>query len=365
MLIWGMKLKENNFLKSKKNANLVISFVVFSVIFLSLCAFAVDMTVFLTARGQIQHATENAALAAASSFNETSTEQDVENVASSVISMFKTKGKVLQNLYIAQIDVKKNARALKIQTEAPVPTYFLGVVGLGYVYVRAQSSARASKVWLDENSPRVVNEYGIVISEGPVMQDTKIVKPLSSEPQKIDYTVILKEPDNNALSLGQGGYLTIRLPHVVMDKPGNDLYIEEAGIQEGYYVFAGRDKDFQYPYLDKDSQGEGIEWVNISCLAQTKEKRTFKVDNRVKVYGSASFDLGAKCSDGSYNADIAYAQYIRIVDDNEENGFENEDATRAKYFFGESSGATSGADIDAIAILNYAKLIKSSDFNSL
>lgn len=340
---------------------------IFAVVFLSLCAFAVDMAVFLTARGEIQHATETAALNAASNFNDEALSEDIENTAREVISLFKVKGRLLENLNVVSVDVKFDARAVKIKAESKVPTYFLGVLGLGYVTVQAQSSAQAAKTWLDENLPVVINQSGSIISRGPVMRDTKIIQPLSSfsEQIDIDFTSILGEPDNKALSLGQGGYLTLRLPYPLIDKSGEDLYINEIGLEEGYYVFAGKDKNPDKPYLDETNQGDGIEWTNISCLAKTSQPRTFKVDNRIKVYGSAYFDLGAKCSDGSYDADVSYVQYLRIVDDNEENGFLDENATKAQYFLGEGSGATAGADIDGVAILNHAKLIKSSDFDGL
>jgi len=351
-------------LKGTKKANLIVAFMVFAVVFLSLCAFAVDMTVFLTARGELQHASETTALMTASQLT-----SDSDNVAYArkVVSLFKLKGGLLQNLVLTSVSAKPEQKAVKIKIEAKVPTYFLGVLGLGYVTVQAQSSAQSSQINLDENLPLVLNQSGVIISKGPVMQDTKIIQPLTnfSEEIEIDYTSVLGEPDNKALSLGQGGYLTLRLPYPLVDKEGEDLSITEIGLEEGYYVFAGKDANSENPYLDETVSGDGIVWTNISCLAKTPLPRTFSRDNRAKVYGSATFDLGASCSDGSYSGDISYAQYLRIVDDNEENGFLDENSLTPQYFLGEGSGATAGADIDAVAILNRVKLIKSSDFDAL
>ena len=54
-----------------------------------------------------------------------------------------------------------------------------------------------------------------------------------------DYRLINSD-SSKGLSLGPGGYVTIRLPVPIVNKEGYDLYIREAGAaKDGYMVFAG------------------------------------------------------------------------------------------------------------------------------
>ncbi len=58
------------------------------------------------------------------------------------------------------------------------------------------------------------------------------------------------------------------------------------------------------------------------------------------------------------------AKYIRIVDDNNESAFVTSDASTyyKTMLYGEASSTTSGADIDAVSVLNHVKLIAASSF---
>lgn len=371
-----------------KKGNTVITLVMFFGIIMAFCAFAIDFTIVLTQRAKLQSITEKSAIAAASNYafldNLTPNSDKVEEGARKTLDLFKDRR--MPSVEISEIELKPNNKAVFVKTKALVPTYFLGVLGIGTIKIEAQSSAISETRWLDSSQPKVMSETRDIISQGGVLvnadlkQDTNILPPLSeaksasfiNEENTINADLIYGEPDEKPLSLGAGGYVTLRLPILLTNKKGNDLYIKEAGTNEGYFIFAGIDANPKKPYLDAENQGDGIKWVNISC---TGTPETTGVNSgaysvfvpslfswQTKFYGSGYFDLGASCSDG-YEGDISAARYVKIIDDNEENGLSANN--QPVWLLGESSNVTSGADIDAVGILNSVRLIKTSEFKKL
>lgn len=369
----------------KRSANTIITLVMFFTVIMAFCAFAIDFTIILTQRAKLQSATESAAQAGASNFRYLSdlapSSDEVESSARKTLSLLKDKR--MHKVEIKEIVMKPESKAVYIKSEAIVPTYFLTTLGVGFVRLEAQSAARSEIKWMNKSQPKVLSKIDSVVYEGSVVvnpeneADTAILPPLgdakNASMQKalgvVNFPLVYGSSDGKPLSLGAGGYITFRLPVMLVDKPGNDLYIKEIGASEGYFVFAGVDVDPKDPYINKDYKGKGIRWVNISCTGTPEGYGgAFSVFvpslgmYQTKFYGSGYFDLGASCSDG-YDRDVSAAKYIRIIDDNAEDGFMN--SANPVLLLGEASSITPGADIDAVGVLNFIRLVKKSEFESL
>lgn len=380
----------------KRNASATLYLVIFITMILAFCAFAVDGTIIFTTRSKLQNATEATALAAASEFNyaENATEADLE-VA--VIDNAKNTFNALKfgPLKFAKINVDVNAskKEVKITTTCPSPTFFLGLLGVSVVNLNAESAAQSEALdvtakysninWITSSALYLSD----ILSKGLNLNDTAILLPLGNFPSAsysktvnmVDFKLIDFDTTNQPLSLGPGGFITIKLPAPIVDKPGDDLFIKEIGAIEGYMVFAGIDNNPEKPYVNYQNTGDGLSWVNISCTGTPEIKDTdgligaysattqLPMAAQDKFYGSGYFDVGASCTDGFKG--ISMAKYIRIVDDNDESGFVTNSVgtlNSNKYykakFYGESSTPTVGADIDYVQVLNHVKLIPPSSY---
>lgn len=354
----------------KKQASSTLYFIFFFIIFLAFCAFAVDGTIVFTNRAKLQNITETAALAGAEQFNSdndpssiSATEKnDVELVAQKTFDTLKQGG-----LKTAKVDIDvadAATQTLTLNTSMISQTFFLSFLGVSGINLSAQAKAM--------NEPKQV--FGVndthlhwatkkaVYQADVIKNDSAILKPLGdfagasfASSGNVDYNLI-SSGDNKPLSLGAGGFVTIKLPVPIIDKTGPDLQITESGAQEGYMVFAGLDNDPRNPYIDYTNQGAGLSWINISPTADMAMPRGTATTNlgggaQVKVYGSGNFDIGTSRS--GYINPVSMVKYIRIVDDNEESSYINGIPVK---LYGEASSRTPGADIDAVKVLNYVHL---------
>jgi hypothetical protein len=370
---------------NKKSAGSMVYIIFFLVIFLAFSAFAVDGTIVFTNRMKLQNITEATALAAAAEFNYSSVatssdiEQRVSDAAEDIFEILKK-----DSLLPAQINVNVNTTSNKvlIQTNVISRPFFLAFLGVTGIKLESKacavseilpiSASYAGINWLSAKAAYLSD----ILSKDLNLNDTAILKPLG-EFASASYDLVtgfvnfglINTQDNEPLSLGPGGFVTIKLPTPIIDKPGYDLFIKEIGSLEGYFVFAGLDNNPENPYVRVDDLGEGISWINISCsgtpevadgggLLGTYSVST-EIGNHDKFYGSGYFDLGASCVGG-----ISMAKYIRIVDDNSESAFVTTDNTNyyKAMLYGEASCATAGADIDSVSVLNHVKLISASSF---
>lgn len=362
----------------KKNASATIYMIFFIVIFLAFCAFAVDGTIIFTQRVKLQGAAEGAALAAASQFNSGATVASIQSAASSAFNLLKP-----DSLKFASITTEVNLGGqVRVTAKDIAQPYFLAFLGVTGINLEAKASA------VSESRSSTANYTGInwitanaayesdVISKNLNLNDTAILQPLGNFASAsydaisgyVIFNTIDKESDGKALSLGPGGFITIKLPVPIIDKPGNDLYIAESGAAiEGYMVFAGIDNNPDNPYVQNGNTGGGITWINISSSG-TPVKLTSAQANgydattqlptasQDKFYGSGSFDIGKK--------NLSMVKYIRIIDDNDESAFVTSDNTNYYYtqLYGEASTSTSGADIDTVKVLNHVKLQPSKNY---
>lgn len=387
-------MKKNIIIKNrKKKASSVVFIIFFIVIFLAFAAFAVDGTIIFTNRVKLQNKTEMAAMAAAAEFNSSSTitASDIQKVATSTFKLLVADG--LQHSKIVakngqdidtangvidnDVVVDTNAKKVTLYTSVIAEPFFLTYMGVTGVKLEAKACAISEPLSVNANYSGVnwltasAAYLSDILSKNSNMNDTAILQPLgnvgagSASYGKLgypDFSLLNPATDNKPLSLGPGGFITIKLPAPIIDKTGPDLFIKEYGTLEGYMVFAGLDNNPMKPYVNPDNRGDEISWVNITCSAKPESNGPNTVYNistdslgyQNKFYGSAYFDIGASCTSG-----LSMAKYIRIVDDNTENGFVTTDKTSyyKAMLYGEASTATPGADIDYVTVLNHVRLI--------
>lgn len=376
---------------SKKKASTLVYLIFFFTFLLAIIAFAVDVTLTYTNRQKLQSAAEITALSAAAAFNDS---KNITQVAKDTFRLLKPMGLEAVDVNNPSVfDVKLNTtdpknRKVMITVNMSSMPYFLTFFGVSNIQLRAKAcavsefmpikSSHGTKVaWLSSGKPYSSD----IVSLAPTnFNDTAILRSLGknisasfkSAVNTPDYSLLDAE-DGKPLSLGPGGFVTIKAPAPIVDKPGYDFEVIEIGdAKEGYMVFAGLDADPERPYFTHENPGAGIRWVNVSCTALSEVPggvvTNSKLDGSLtKVYGSSKFDLGDSssgftdsCYDSVYGRKITMAKYLRIIDDNEESAYYNKELMSA---LGEASTATAGADIDVVYILNHVKLIPPSSFN--
>lgn len=434
-MIKKLKIKKN----TKKCASSIVFVIFFFFMFLIFAAFAVDGTIVLANRAELQYATEQTALAGASAFtySTTATAADITTqvqTAATRAFFLLDKGD-LKNAQIinatgsnsstsdttdTDVVVNTGRKMVAVHTQMISQPYFLsffGVSGINlYADSYAQSEARSVTSsygttinWVSQSASYLSDILSATTNTTTNYRDTVILRPLGNSPTvnnsasylTADATTpmlsLIDSADDRPLSLGPGGYITIKLPTPIIDKPGPDLYIREAGTAlEGYFVFAGIDVNPYNPYVNADNKGSGISWINISCSAsitgyggspEVPESgsplnvntsynaltNSTVLSYQHKFYGSAYFDISDPCISPGRNVPnyVSLVKYIRIIDDNQETAFVSlpNDTAIPRHFYktmlyGESSTSTAGADIDQVVVLNHVKLITSTQFNS-
>ncbi len=377
----------------RKQASTTLYIIFFFVVFLAFSAFAVDASIIFAQRAKLQNITEQAALAGASWYVQSSDAVAYTEVIFSLLSQ-----DMLEHAECVVTQKPEDKRVL-LETSVIAQPIFLSFLGVSGVNLQARACAQSSELDVTAGSSGFVRwltpsaaYFSNLLTANNSYGDTAILTPLGefdSASMPIEgattpnYKLISSGSDTSGLNLGPGGYVTIRLPSPIVNKPGNDLFIKEAGdAKEGYMVFAGLDIDpsdsndgsvSTGPYVKAGNPGKGIKWTNISCTgtaANIPENSTMidipsptEVDSTTfytKIYGSANFDLGTTC--GGYKP-VSMIKYIRIVDDNEETAYIMSNNNFNKHtILGESSTSTAGADISLVQVLNYVTLIPPSSF---
>lgn len=385
----------------RKEASSLVYLISFFVVFFAFAAFAVDATIVYTARAKLQSATEIAALSGASGLTPNSrgtgaTVGSVQTLALEAFGVFKPDG--LESA-TATVDVNLAGKKVRVTSVNLCQPYFLALLGVSGIRINAVAVAASEMLtvatsyagvnWVSDSAAYFSDVISALsASLAHIYKDTAILKPIGDYPSSsLDSSTgdmrfnYLAKGDSIPLSLGPGGFITMKLPAPIINKPGSDLFIKEMGDSlEGYFLFVGLDVDpgpsidngaTTGPYLNANKPGSGIRWKNISCSG-TPEKTdtsngvgaydiaTTNLGVQTKFYGSGYFDIGANCSG------LSMAKYIRIIDDNDETAFvKNSDGSNSGTYYkarmyGESSTITSGADIDYVDVLNHVRLLAPS-----
>ncbi|MFA6990137.1 MAG: hypothetical protein WC197_08725 [Candidatus Gastranaerophilaceae bacterium] len=381
-------------LRNKKTGVSLVIVILSIVILLVAAGLVIDIGIVLNAQEELQKQVETTALFGATVLEPKRTASgltidttDVNNYIKEIFNLSKSQI-ITSTLADADIHINAQSKAVALKATGYVQTYFLNLTGINTVRIDAQAAALSSPFYLSPDFPIKPTKGSILtFSEG----ETYARRPFGSLNQSLGLDLsenliisyLYGPPDSKVASLGPGGYVMVRLPVPLIDGDGADLYIRELGNMKGYFIFAGNDVDPTDPYVDEANQGAGIKWTNISCTGTPEGSDintalgAYYVDvslldgttvNQAKFYGSGYFDIGATCTkNGSttYNKDIVAARYLKIIDDNEEDGFIADNPVVPVALYGEHSSVTPGANIDAVAVLHHARLIKYSDFNTI
>ena len=388
MKMQKIKFKHRSWhLKRRQGVSLVI--VAFGVTtLLAMAALVIDTGMVLNSQVELQKAVETSVLTAVTTLEPVKTggiiKVDTTQTEQIARDVFKYVSNPLVDApSITAVDINTASKAIHISAVGYSKTYFLKFLGIYTIKLNAQAASISAPRYIN----RSVDSNSLMIDYSG---DTAVQQPLGDNKNpgidtlykpKPEY--LYGPPDNKALSLGPDGYVTLRLPAPLVDLEGNDLYIREQGNLEGYFVFAGVDVNPLNPYTNELLPGDGIKWVNISCTgipAGTNSSGNVgayyvNVDisgkptiQEAKFYGSGYFDLGANCSRGGVETygpnteKIASAKYLKIIDDNSEDGFMTDNQNVPTLIQGEHSSVTPGADIDAVAVLHHSRLTNSSDY---
>lgn len=378
----------------KKGASVLI--IAFSIVTLmAMASLTIDLAVITNAQHELQKATETAALVGASKIEPhkvtsgtiTETLIDTSSLEDEIIKIFDySLDKIVAHKsntddYI-KVNINADSKAVSVETIALAKTYFLAVIGIHYIEIKSVASAMSAPFYLTKSLP---SGGSSVLTTSKY--DTDIRLPLgdainvsgSTAGENVVLDNLYGTPDNKSVSLGAGGYITIKLPFPLKNSNGADLFVNEIGNIEGYFLFAGSDLNPDKPYINESNQGDGIGWINISCtgtpVGNTSDKigaynvEVYHLDGttsyETKFYGSGFFDLGATCNgtNENYDATLSSAKYLKIIDDNAEDGFMADYPDKPVRLLGEHESATPGADIDAVAVLHKSRLIRTAEFN--
>ncbi len=379
-----MKYIKNN---KRKGVSLII-LALGIVTLMGFASFVTDLGMIINARNELQKVVESVALVGSSNLepqqdaagNVTVDTSQVVTIMTDTYNQMINSNPMIADATAPVITFNGQSKAVRIFATLDVGTYFAKIIGINAVRVQAQAAAVSSPYYLNANFPKGFSP-GSIIRE--TSGDSDVRKPVGdNENVNMLFDGALGAPDNKVLTLGPGGYLTMRFTMPLMDGVGADLYVREIGNLDGYYLFAGNDADPDNPYINEVMTGAGINWVNISCTGipvdidpSTSPIGSYLANvnyasgttKEAKFYGSGIFDIGKTCTDSTgnviYDGNVKGVKYLKIIDDNSIDGFLREDATKPVLLIGENSSITAGADIDAVAVLHHTRLISTIEFN--
>ena len=196
----------------KLKSNVVVSVAAFFALFFIFCGFAVDFTLVLVSRLQLQNAVEVAAL---SSLDE-SDENKIKNRAQKIFEYSCVNG--LKNAKIRSITVKPSSRAILIEAKAPVQPFFLSALGIHIIEVQARAAAKG-------------------VFDTPASDTTGGVPP---------------------------NHKQYKASHAFLSRK-SVLYVKRGGIYAGrtFRVFVG--------LSDNEDSASNLRWVEVTCSAHNKK----------------------------------------------------------------------------------------------
>jgi hypothetical protein len=435
-----------------------------ALIFITSAGFIVDAGLSMNTRYDFQRMLERAVMATIAEFEPagenlvypTTAEMTAElnrNLAANFLAFKRTNASIIDATITPTIDFDNDCRHSKgifVSASITVKTTFLSSVGIKRIKLNASAGAVNITKYIDTKDVVLNNDTPFGSTPIPPYYDTRLAyysagdssgsssscsewtllnsygdcalpyysdnisvnnaSFMSGERGRIEE--IAGAPDGRTVSLGRGGYITIKLPKPIVDGQGMDLQIITRGNRNGYFVFAGIDVNPSNPYINSQSPGDGINWVNISCTgvpinAPREIGATLGAEQFSGIlypstasgiassfllqplfYGSGYFDLNADCSATRpspsataastfpYKANISTAKYLKIIDDNYDGGYlqypmsnttnfaypaaSDFNFTRYGMFTGfpaQGASVSPGVSIDSIGILHQPRLM--------
>jgi len=137
-----MKNSPSNQLK----ASALVSVIAFFAVFFVFCGFAIDFSMVVASRAQLQTAVETAALASAAEVPAL----NAQTTARKVFSYSQTNS--LKNSHITNVEVKNAANAILVEAYAPAQTYFLSALGINNIEIQARAAAQIEPIVLNSDA---------------------------------------------------------------------------------------------------------------------------------------------------------------------------------------------------------------------
>lgn len=308
---------------------------------LGFAALAIDMGNAFNIQNELQKSTTTAALAGASAFNpQLSSSQNMTAINSAVQDAFNLAKDSEPGLSTAQIvgnvQVDTTSGAVRLQSRAQAPTFFINIIGIKTLEVNARAAAL--------NYPTA---YMVMNDLFPLPADDQLKT--VAFPESRD----LAAADTHYYNPPPGGKIQLVCTLPMSNSPGAEIIIVESGDIDGYKVYV--------------SSNPGGPWYNISAFGTPvagdpgplpPPGETTAPPDQMRFFGSGSFDL--------QGTGIENARYVAIVDDAYEDGFQAAD--KATYvdplvpdvaLVGEAGPAM---EIDAVLLPQHAVSI---DYNDL
>lgn len=199
---------------NKKNASILVSIIAFFTIFFIFCGFAIDFSMTISARLQLQNAVETAALNAVKNINSGTAEITARNIFS------YSKANLIKTSRISNITIKNPQKAILVEATAQAQPYFLSALGINNIQIQAQSAAQLI--------PQILQP------------DT-------------DFNII--------------NHLQYTYPTLIFSNPGNEIKITRGDTTGEYSVYIGLNNK-----LDQ------TRWIEITCSSDDKTAKEQEFD---------------------------------------------------------------------------------------
>ena len=310
---------------------------------LGFAALAIDMGNAFNVQNELQKTTTTAALTGAAAYNKKlPSSQNLTNIQQAVEDSFNLSKKSQPGLekaeMVGNVQVDTDSGAIRLQTKAQAPTYFIGLIGIRTLEVNARAAAL--------NYPMAYI----------VMNDLFPIPPADQKK-----TIAFAETDDMTATnvyyyhSYPGGRVQIVCTLPLVNTQGPEITVTEAGDLDGYYVYVATDP--AGPWYNVSGQGVS---TNGGPGPQDGHPVVNAGRDGKRFFGSGSFDLEG-CG-------IENARYVAILDDMAEDGYlEADPATYLNIGAFSSSAANEGGtamEIDAIYLHQHSQSISYDDLST-
>ena len=200
----------------KLKASVLVSVIALFAVFFIFCGFAIDFSMIVATRSQLQNAVETAALSAVSEIPS----GNAENTAREIFSYSRVN--LIRQARITNIELKASQNAMLVEASTPAQIYFLSALGINFIEIQARAAAQ--------------------------IQESNVA------------------PDKDFAIANQ---LQFTAPNIIFNKTGNEIRITRTSETSEYLTYVGLN----------DSINE-TKWVEITCASNdaTAEVQEFDIN---------------------------------------------------------------------------------------
>jgi hypothetical protein len=341
------KIGDQALIKNIKNKGVSLVLVALGLAtLLGFAALAIDLGSSFNIQNQLQKSTTTAALAGAAAYNShLLSSENITNIKAATEDTFSLatqyeKGLVNPQI-VGNIQVDTDVGAVRLQTKADAPTYFIRIIGIKSLEVNARAAAMSYEV------PYIVMN-DITVSN-PNKKKASIAFAESKDSK------ITGMPEGTNLDGGKKVQLVGTLP--VINGPGPDITVIEMGDLDGYFVFVANEPTGPWYNITETGISIAGDGTTPGPGPENMPPEYGLPAEIYRFFGSGMFDLEG--------TGLENARYIAIVDDNVPDCYAEgdysaliSDATPVSI-----NDLGPGADIDAIHIHHHSMSISYDDLS--